>query len=610
MTARRRALAALALFLGLGAADPAAAKRPKGAAMAGPSKAVTDAVVDAVAEEMERSKASLRIAGAVAPYYMSYKLTEVEVDDAVATLGSITDDKSRHFVTLEGHVHVGGYDFDNSNFIASGMDGVDGVADFQLPLEPNPALARRSTWLVTDVAYKEALAQLNAKQEALRGGAAANLAGLASYSKAKPLVMADPVDVPAKEPLAELKARAEKISAAFRDQPHIRDSRVAFTSYLERRWYLNSEGTSATDTRRASGVVIVATAQAADDQELALYYTRYGLTADDLPGDDELVQASRAMAALLAELSRAPVVTPYTGPILFEGDGAVGVVRYGLAPLLSGTPQPLGLAGREAERYGGGLNDRLGLRITAPLLTVRDDPTIHRVDKQAVIGGYRFDDEGVPAQAVDVIVGGTLKGLLMSRAPAPKLEGSNGHARLSMPGGLFRGTTTNLALSAAGGLGRKALVGKLLAEVKAQGLPYGLIVRQLDDAALTANSELTRFERLQLIQGVDERSPPTALVAYRVYPDGREELVRGVSLKEVPLRAWRDVIAGSKARTVRNYLASTDNPLFVQVAGLVNAFVPSAGVESSIATPDLLFRELDVVPSTLGRRPKPILPPP
>jgi TldD protein len=600
--------AAAALLAPLGAA--AETRKPAPGATAGPSTAVTDKVVDGIAQEMERSMASLRISGAVAPYFMGYKLTEVEVSDASASLGSVIDDKERHFVSLEAHVHVGDYKFDNSNFIASGREGLDGTADLQLPLEPNPALARRTAWLVTDAAYKEALQQLNAKQEALRGGAAGDLGEQASYAKVKSQADAEVKPVLAREPLEALKARAEKISAVFRGEPQIRDSRVAFTSYVERRWYVNSEGNSVEDIRRASGLVIVASSQAADGQELALTYARYGQTAADLPDDAELTRAAKDMAKTLDDLRRVPLIEPYTGPVLFEGDGAVGIVRYTLAPLLSGTPPPLGLAGRDAERYGGGLGDRLGLRVASPLLTVVDDPTAERADGQSLIGTYHFDDEGVPAQRVEVIQGGTLKSLLMSRTPSKKIAASNGHARLSLPGGIYRGTATNLLISARGGLARKALVARLLAEAKAQGLPYALIIRQLDDPAMTANSELTRFERLQLIQGVDEQAPPASLLAYRVYPGGREELVRGAQLKEVPLRAWRDVIAASKARTVRNYLASTDNPLFVQIAGAGSGFVPSAGVESAIATPDLLFRELDVVPSALGRRPPPALPPP
>ena len=97
-----------------------------------------------------------------------------------------------------------------------------------------------------------------------------------------------PVLVPPLETLDELETRAKALSAVFRDQPAIRDSRVAVTSYLERRWYLTTEGTSVTDTRRASGIVIAASGQADDGQLLHQYFLRYGHTAKDLPSDDEL----------------------------------------------------------------------------------------------------------------------------------------------------------------------------------------------------------------------------------------------------------------------------------------------------------------------------------
>jgi hypothetical protein len=256
------------------------------------SKAITEQVLDAVATEMERSMATLRIDSADSPYFLGYKLTEVEVNDAAASLGHVFSDKERHFVNLEAHVHVGDYKFDNSNFVASGREGLDGIAEQQLPLEPNPKIARRVTWLTTDVAYKEALEQIQAKREALKSGAAGGLSNVPSYTKAKPGAMTEPVRVAKLESLPDLKKRAEKISSVFREQKHVRDSRVAFTSYLERRWLLNSEGNAVHDTRRASGVLIVASGQAKDGQELFSYYTRYGHSAADLPCDDDLVKAA------------------------------------------------------------------------------------------------------------------------------------------------------------------------------------------------------------------------------------------------------------------------------------------------------------------------------
>ncbi|HLU66472.1 MAG TPA: metallopeptidase TldD-related protein [Kofleriaceae bacterium] len=608
-----RTVVAIVTLALAGAGTASAAPKPDESTR---SRAITDEVLDAVAAEMERSMAALQIEGAHKPYFIGYKLTEVEVNDVAASLGKVTTDKERHFVNLEAHVHVGSYKFDNSNFVAAGRESLDGTAEQTLPLEPNPDIARRVAWLVTDAAYKEALEQYQAKEEVLKSGAAGGMTSVPSYTRGKPQVMDGPggamkaVLVPKLEDLPAMRARAEKISAVFRDKKHVRDSRVSFTSFLERRWLLNTEGNAVHDTRRVSGVLIVATSHAKDGQELALYYTRYGITAEDLPDDAALIKAAEQLSKQLDELRTAPLVEAYTGPVLFEGDGAVGVVRSTLAPRLSGTPLPVGVSSRDSERFGGGLIDRLGLRVVSPLLSVVDDPTTRTAEKRSLIGGYKIDDEGTPAERVEVIKDGKLVSLLMSRTPSKQIDRSNGHARLAMPGGIFRGSATNLIVSGKRGLGRKQLVRKLLAEAKAQGLDHAIIIRQMDDPAITANSELTRFERLQLLQTVDNEAPPPALLAYRVDMKGREQLVRGVQLKPVGIRAWRDVVAVSKSRTVRNFLASVEDPLLLQVSGAGPGFVPSAGVESAVVTPDLLFRELDLVPSTLGRRPPPALPPP
>jgi hypothetical protein len=211
----------------------------------------------------------------------------------------------------------------------------------------------------------------------------------------------------------------------------------------------------------------------------------------------------------------------------------------------------------------------------------------------------------VAARRIEVVKNGVLKTLLMSRTPSKQIGQSNGHARGATIGGIFRGSTTNLFVTGQGGLPRQQLVRKLLAEARAQGLPYGIIIRQLDDAAVTANPELSRIELFQLLQSQSQDAPPLALLAYRVYPDGREELVRGAQLAPVPIRAWRDVLAVGKQTITLNYLGSPDGQADLRLAGSVDGFVPSSGIESSITTPDLLFRELDLTRSTAGRRAKP-----
>lgn len=567
-----------------------------------PSKAVTDQIVDAIAEEMNRAMTRLEIPGAPRPYSISYKITEVDVNDVAASLGQTTTRKNRHFVNLEVRVRVGTNQLDNSNFVVPDGAEYDGAAQSTLPLDADKRIARRAAWLVTDQAYKEALIQLRAKLEARRAGASSRPTDVPAWTDAPKIVSDEPVLVPPLESLDDLEARAKRISAVFRDHPELRDSRVALTSYLERRWYLTTEGTSVTDTRRASGVVISATGEADDGQLLNDYFLRYGHTAKDLPSDKELTEEAKQLTQSIAALAKAPRMDRYSGPVLFEGEGAVGLIRFTLAPHLGGTPVPEGLSPQEARQFGGALTDKVGLRVMSPTISMIDDPTAHEGAGKALIGGYKIDDEGVAAQRVEVVKNGMLKTLLLSRTPSAKGQVSNGHARRNADGGAFLGSATNLFVSAKGSVPRKALEQKLLAAARAEGLKYGLIVKRFDDAAVTGAPEFTRRELVQMIKTTDPLLPPPALIAYKLHPNGKRELVRGAQLTEVPIRAWKDVLGTSRETTVYNFLAPTDgNQLTLRITGGTDdGTVPSGGIESSIVTPDLLLKEIDVTSSNFG----------
>jgi len=574
-----------------------------------PSKAVTNEILDAIAEEMNRAMTQLEIPGAPRPYHIAYKITEVEVNDCSASLGFTTSKRNRHFVNLEARVRVGTPQLDNGNFVVPGADEYNAVSGINLPLEATPRIARRAAWLVTDAAYKEALIQLRAKLEARR--ASGSRSDVPSWTTEKALVSEDAVLVPPLEAVDELEARAKALSSMFRDQPVIRDSRVAVTSYLERRWYLTTEGTSVTDTRRASGIVIAASGQADDGQPLHQYFLRYGHTAKDLPSEDDLRGETKRLVDNIAALQKAPVMEHYSGPVLFEGEGAVGLIRSTLAPHLGGTPVPEGLNPQEAKTFGGALTDKVGLRVLAPSLSIADDPTARDSAGKSLIGGYKIDDEGVAAQRVDVIAGGVLKTLLTSRTPSAKGQTSNGHARRTADGGAFHGSATNLFVSARGGISRKALEQRLVATAQGEGLKYGVVIRRFDDAAVTSAPEFSRRELVAMIKSTDQQLPPPAILAYKIYPNGKQELVRGVQLADVPIRAWKDVIGVSTELTAYNFLAANETQLQLRLGGGTDdGFVPSSGIESGIVTPDLLLKEIDLGGSAAGERPAPVLPKP
>jgi len=158
---------------------------------------------------------------------------------------------------------------------------------------------------------------------------------------------------------------------------------------------------------------------------------------------------------------------------------------------------------------------------------------------------------------------------------------------------------------------RSALRARLLSAARAAGNKYGLVIRKLDDAAITAAPEFSRRELVQLIKSTDQQLPPPAVLAYRVYPNGKEELVRGVQLAEIPMQTWEDVLGVSKETTTYNFLAAAESQLQLRLGGGTDeGFVPSGGIESGIITPDLLFKRLDVQGVSSGSRPAPILPKP
>ncbi len=606
----KRALFAAACAVVVSPAVRVAAKPAPKEAFGPGSKAVTNEILDAVAEEMNRSMTQLEIPGAPKPYSVSYKITEVDVNDCVASLGFATSKRNRHFVNLEARVRVGTPAFDNSNFVVPQADEIDGVSAFTLPLEATPRIARRATWLVTDAAYKEALIQLRAKLEARKtGGARSN--DVPAWTSEKPVVSETPVLVAPLETVDELETRAKAISAVFRDQANIRESRVSVTSYLERRWYLTSEGSNVTDTRRASGVVITANGQADDGEQISQYFLRYGTTAKDLPNDDELKAESKKLIETIGALQKAPPMEKYRGPVMFEGEGAVGLIRSSLAPHLGGTPVPEGLNPAEAKTFGGAFNDLVGSRILPTNITIYDDPTAKVGNGKALIGGYKVDDEGVSAAKVEVVKDGILKTLLQSRTPSKKGQTSNGHARRTADGGAFHGSATNLFVTARGGVARAQLVQKLITAAKGDGLKYGVIVRRMDDAAITSAPDFTKRELVSMIKGTDQALPPPAILAYRVYPNGKQELVRGFKIGEVPVTAFEDILGTSTELTTYNFLAATESQLQLKLqGGTEDGFVPSGGIESGIITPDLLLKRVNVGGAIGGERTLPIAPKP
>ena len=116
-----------------------------------------------------------------------------------------------------------------------------------------------------------------------------------------------------------------------------------------------------------------------------------------------------------------------------------------------------------------------------------------------LLGNYPFDDEGVPAQNVQLVDHGVLKTFLMGRSPLVSIPQSNGHGRRQL-GYVPVARQGNLIVSSSKTMTNAQLRQKLIELVKEQGKPFGLLI---DDIAggftFTGRGNPQAFQVLPLV---------------------------------------------------------------------------------------------------------------
>jgi hypothetical protein len=159
-----------------------------------------------------------------------------------------------------------------------------------------------------------------------------------------------------------------------------------------------------------------------------------------------------------------------------------------------------------------------------------------------------------------------LKTLLTSRAPVRGIPASTGNMReLGV-------APSNLFVSADQTSTQEELRKRLVESAKAQGDSYGIAVRRL--------------------------SGKTATVAYRIYADGHEELVRNADVSELTSASFKNISAVSDQRIVYSEAAPfKTSPLNLNLAAGIQPLV-------SYVVPSMLFADVTIEKPS-GESPKP-----
>ena len=554
----------------------------------------TDKTLYAMRDEMERSRARLVLEGADKPFFIEYRLIDLDIHTVTASFGALLSNSTSRSRYMTADVRVGDYHLDSSNFISdSGFQGFLGSAG-EVGIDRDYNSLRQDLWLATDQAYKSALTQMSLKQAFLRSLTKAP--GIDDFSHATPLVKVDPrLDVDWTSRNWDDEARTA--SAALADFPALYGTRVNYSIIYATTYMMTSEGTLIRASRSIAAIEAALDTQADDGMPLHNYYAVYAAHPADLPAAPAVGDALAKAAGDLADLRSSPIVTDYTGPVLFDAPAAASVLAQVLAPSLAGARAPVSMTtsfGQLLERMGGesAWEGRVGTRVLPATVTLVDDPTLKDFQGQPLLGSYEVDAEGVPAERVSVVEGGLLNNLLMSRRPGPEFQVSNGHARsalLSEPKPL----SSNLFFQSSDAINTADLRKKFLDACKDDGQQWCLEVRRMDNPALSSVREEDFSDFLAELGGGIASGERAPLFVYRVYvADGHEELVRGATIQGLAPRSLRNILAAGNDATVFTYMQNPGDGFAGTALGAFGSV--QGGIPSTVVAPSLLLDEIEV----------------
>lgn len=538
-------------------------------------------IMQAMRDEMARSAEQLELEGLEKPYFLAYTVRETERLTAAGSFGALLSSSEDTTRRLSVEVRVGDPSFDNTNFGSMSLIPSSFASGGFLPLENDYREIRRQIWLATDQAYKAALESLAEKRAALRNETRAE--DIADFSSEEQFTYFDQAD-PDLPPRAALEELARDLSAAFRDLPEIFSSNVSASAGNRRTYYLNSEGTAFIRSDPTASIVVEARTQATDGTVLNDSVAARGRSWDDVSDRDDLESRVAAMGANLTARRSAEGLDRYSGPVLFEGQAAAELFAQVLVPRLLGNrvPDAEPNFARMLQQSRNPFLDRIGARVLPRFLNIHDDPS---ADDDGFLGGYAVDDDGVEARPKVLIENGILKSLLTSRNPVPGIEKSTANRRGEGP------APSNLIVTSRRGMDDEELHAEFLLLVEERGADYGIVVRRMGKP----ESGDGPGAALSLLRSGPRAGPGlgNTSLAYKVFPDGREELIPKAELVAVTEAAFRDIVAVSDTSTVYSFPHTP-------AGGLIPSFLAGAfsalglGEVVSVSIPDLLFEELSL----------------
>ncbi|HMU83309.1 MAG TPA: TldD/PmbA family protein [Leptospiraceae bacterium] len=509
-------------------------------------------------EELSRSLKHFKKNTSPRPHFISYLFRNFRSEKIAGRLGGITDHTTGSQNTTYCDVRVGGPKFDNviNGGLEDNSDRDESIEYINMPAEIEQDSFRFSLWKLTDAKYREAAEQYYERKSKELHYVDPNR-GLPSRLKRPPVRHWKYRELP--EIDREFwKYRIRLAGNLLKKYANIKNSRFEFNCHHRQSVLVNSEGSMILQqqcifelrgslwllNKKGEGIV----------QEI--HFTEGDIK--DLPDEKEFLRIIREKIDRLLILEKAPRMDSYSGPVLLSPVAAGLFFHEVVGHRLEGSRL---LSPDE----GGTFRSLRGKRIAPDYIDIIDHPSLTAFGNRQMIGHFLYDDEGSPAEKSVLVEKGILKEFLTTSTPIPGQKKTNGHARsqkferpISRMG--------NLMVVNRKPVSPEEMKERFIEEIRRQKKPYGIHV--LDTLGGETGTNSYDF---QAFKG-------EILDATRVFPDGREEPVRGVDFVGTPLSSLDSVMC-----------MGNDPMLDNSYCGAESGVVPVSTV-----SPSMLMRSLEL----------------
>ena len=529
-------------------------------------------------ERLPKYFEALRKSDSIKPYYLAYRVNDSLSYVFAANQGGVIVDKGGTSRFLSVEARVGDGRFDNTHPMRENLDFTvwDGYQNVRLPTGPEGPAVERALKTATDFAFRAAKDQYIKIKANMEVRPADDDTGL-DFASAAPVrhIDASRPALPVRKDLDTLFARIKAASRVFANRPHLYASQIEFHFRRVDKLLASTEGTALVHGETLGEISLYAETKAEDG--MILWLNR-DFSFRNIPVDfplDSLTSAAELLVRRLDTLRAAPVMETYVGPVILKNVAAAVFVHEVFGHRVEGHRQ-------KAVDEGQTFLTKVGHRITAPFVTIVDDPTRVGAGATPLNGFYRFDDEGVPARRTLLIENGVFRDFLLSRSVISPKGRSNGHGR-GLLGLQPVARMGNTILEATRTVPAAALKDSLRARLKAAGRPYGLLLHDISGGFTYTGRDLPQSFRVE------------PLYVSQVFADGRpDRVVRGVDAVGTPLVSLGQVS-----------LAGDDPAVFNGYCGAESGWVPVSAV-----SPSLILESLEFESRAKDQNRPPILPPP